>query len=460
MFLHIHLSYGNLHEADNLRVAMTKGGQKMTVSRKAPLPAASSQARDALIEQYKRVRRFTEQLCEPLVAEDYVIQSMPDVSPTKWHIAHVTWFWETFLLKQALPDYTSFHPHYGYLFNSYYNTIGQRHCRPKRGLLSRPTVKETYAYRQYIDEQVLTLLDRLDEIGLIKLTPIIQLGLNHEQQHQELMLTDIKHVFSCNPLYPIYVERPAAREVNSAPMEWVTFAEGLHWIGYEGDGFAFDNERPRHREFTQPYQLASRLVTNGEYLAFMEDGGYQNPLLWLAEGWATVQQEGWTAPLYWEQQDEHWQMMTLSGLREVNPAEPVCHLSYFEADAYARWAGARLPTEAEWELAAQDIPLAGNFVERGLFHPAPLQTATTGGQLAQMYGDVWEWTQSSYASYPGFKPAPGAVGEYNGKFMCDQYVLRGGSCVTALSHIRPTYRNFFPAHARWQFMGMRLAREV
>lgn len=432
----------------------------MTVSRKAPLPAPGFQGRDALIEQYKRVRRFTEQLCEPLVTEDYVIQSMPDVSPTKWHIAHVTWFWETFLLRQMLPGYRSFHPCYGYLFNSYYNTIGQRHCRPKRGLLSRPTVRETYAYRRYVDEQVLEVLSRLDENRLVELMPIVLLGLNHEQQHQELLLTDIKHVFSCNPLYPIYVKRSAVQEITIAPMEWITFAEGLHWIGYEGDGFAFDNERPRHREFTQPYQLASRLVTNGEYLAFMEDGGYRNPLLWLSEGWATVQQDGWTAPLYWEERDGRWQMMTLSGLREVNPAEPVCHISYFEADAYARWAGARLPTEAEWELATQDIPLMGNFAERGLFHPAPVQTATTGGQLAQMYGDVWEWTQSSYAPYPGFHPAPGAVGEYNGKFMCNQYVLRGGSCATALSHIRPTYRNFFPAHARWQFMGMRLAREV
>ncbi len=421
---------------------------------------AESQSNRYFVEQYQHVRRFTEQLCEPLVTEDYVIQSMPDVSPTKWHLAHVTWFWETFLLLPALPDYQRLHPQYAYLFNSYYNTLGQRHCRPKRGLISRPTVKETYQYRRYVDEHVLALLEKLGERRLAELAPIILLGLHHEQQHQELIVTDIKHVLSCNPLYPAYVERAPTGTSSVPPLEWVSFPEGVYWIGHEGEGFAFDNEGPRHRQFVQSFQLASRLVTNGEYLAFMEDGGYDNPLLWLSEGWATVQQEEWNAPLYWEKRDGHWWMMTLSGLREVDPAEPVCHVSYFEADAYARWADARLPTEAEWEVAAHDVPIEGNFVEDGLFHPAPLKSSTTGGKLAQMYGDVWEWTQSSYAPYPGFKPAPGAVGEYNGKFMCNQYVLRGGSCATSLSHIRPTYRNFFPANAQWQFMGIRLARGV
>jgi ergothioneine biosynthesis protein EgtB len=422
--------------------------------------STQSASKASFVEQYQRVRHFTEHLCEPLVTEDYVIQSMPDVSPTKWHIAHVTWFWETFLLLPALPGYQCLHPQYAYLFNSYYNTLGQRHCRPKRGLISRPTVKETYAYRRYVDEHVLDLVEQLDEGRLLELSPIMTLGLHHEQQHQELMLTDIKHVFSCNPLYPAYVERAPTGSASVPPVAWVSFPEGLHWIGHEGEGFAFDNEGPRHRQFVQAFQLASRLVTNGEYLAFMEDGGYENPLLWLSEGWATVQAEEWQAPLYWEHRDGRWWMMTLSGLREVDPAEPVCHVSYFEADAYARWADARLPTEAEWEVAAHDVPVEGNFVESARYHPAPLDAASTTGKLAQMYGDVWQWTQSSYAPYPNFTPGPGAVGEYNGKFMCNQYVLRGGSCATSRSHTRSTYRNFFPANAQWQFMGIRLAKGV
>jgi len=419
-----------------------------------------SQSNQYFVEQYQKVRHFSEQLCEPLVTEDYVIQSMPDVSPTKWHLAHVSWFFETFLLSPALPDYQSLHPQYAYLFNSYYNTLGERHCRPKRGLISRPTVKETYEYRRYVDEHVLDLLEKIDERQLAELAPIMTLGLNHEQQHQELMVTDIKHVLSCNPLSPTYRARTPTGASNITPLEWVSFPEGLYWIGHEGSGFAFDNEGPRHRQFVQSFQLASRLVTNGEYLEFMEDGGYDNPLLWLSEGWATVRAEEWQAPLYWEQRDGRWWMMTLSGLREVDKAEPVCHVSYFEADAYARWADARLPTEAEWEVAAQEAPVEGNFVESGLYHPAPLNASTTDGKLAQMYGDVWEWTQSSYAPYPNFRPGPGAIGEYNGKFMCNQYVLRGGSCATSLSHIRSTYRNFFPANAQWQFMGIRLAKEV
>jgi ergothioneine biosynthesis protein EgtB len=432
----------------------------MAQSIRAGLPSPQTASRDYFVEQYSRVRRLSEQLCEPLVTEDYVIQSMPDVSPTKWHLAHVSWFFETFLLFPAIPDYQSLHPQYAYLFNSYYNTLGARHCRPKRGLISRPTVQETYAYRQYVDEHVLNLLEKLDERQLAEFAPIITLGLHHEQQHQELMLTDLKHVLSCNPLFPTYVARSPIQSTSVPPVEWVSFPEGVYWIGHEGEGFAFDNEGPRHQQFVQAFQLASRLVTNGEYLAFLEDDGYKKPLLWLSEGWATVQQEEWQAPLYWEKRDGRWWMMTLSGMREVELAEPVCHVSYYEADAYARWAGTRLPTEAEWEVAAHDVPVEGNFVEHGLYHPAPLNASTTKGKLAQMYGDVWQWTQSSYAPYPNFKPGPGAVGEYNGKFMCNQYVLRGGSCATSRSHIRSTYRNFFPAHAQWQFMGIRLARGV
>ncbi len=436
--------------------------RETTVAKSIQASPLSTQAasREYFVEQYKKVRRFSEYLCEPLVTEDYVIQSMPDVSPTKWHLAHVSWFFETFLLFPAVPDYQSLHPQYAYLFNSYYNTLGERHCRPNRGLISRPTVEDTYTYRRYVDEHVLDLLEKLDERRLAEFAPIITLGLHHEQQHQELMVTDIKHVLSCNPLYPTYRAREFATVASVPPMEWVSFPEGIYWIGHEGDGFAFDNEGPRHRQFVQSFQLASRLVTNGEYLEFMEDGGYDDPLLWLSEGWATVRAEEWKAPLYWEKRDGRWWVMTLSGLREVDKAEPVCHVSYFEADAYARWADARLPTEAEWEVAAHDVPVEGNFVENGLYHPAPLNASTTGGKLAQMYGDVWEWTQSSYAPYPNFKPGPGAIGEYNGKFMCNQYVLRGGSCATSLSHIRSTYRNFFPANAQWQFMGIRLAKEV
>jgi ergothioneine biosynthesis protein EgtB len=416
--------------------------------------------RQDFIERYQDVRRFTEQLCEPLVTEDYVIQSMPDVSPTKWHLAHVTWFWETFLLSPELPGYASFHPQYAYLFNSYYNSFGERYYRPMRGLISRPTVEEIYLYRRYVDQRMLDLLNQVDEQQLTEFAPIIMIGLNHEQQHQELMLTDIKHVLSCNPLHPAYLEREYMPSMGVPPMEWVSYPEGVDWIGHEGEDFCFDNEEPRHRQFIHAFQLASRLVTNGEYLKFIEDGGYTNPLLWLSDGWNTVQQERWEAPLYWEKRDDRWWAMTLHGFCEVDPAEPVCHVSYYEADAYARWANARLATEAEWEVAARDVPGEGNFVEEGLYHPRALNNASSGGKLAQMYGEVWEWTQSAYLPYPGYKPAAGAVGEYNGKFMCNQFVLRGGSCATSRSHIRSTYRNFFPPNARWQFMGIRLAREV
>ncbi len=416
--------------------------------------------RRSLLADYQQVRRFSAQLCEPLETEDYVIQSMPDVSPTKWHLAHTTWFFETFLLSSARADYASPHPQYAYLFNSYYNSLGQRHCRPKRGLISRPTVQETYAYRAYVDQQVLALLEQSDEQQLTAVAPIVTLGIHHEQQHQELLLTDLKHVLSCNPLNPVYRPQVAQQNIQVPTLAWMTYPEGIAWIGHEGPGFCYDNEEPRHRQFLESYRLASRLTTNGEYLAFIEDGGYSNPLLWLSAGWSTAQQEEWQAPLYWEQHDGRWWNMTLSGLREVDLAEPVCHVSYFEADAYARWAGARLATEAEWEVAASAVPIAGNFVDNGSYQPVALQGPTTGSQPTQMYGDVWEWTQSAYSPYPGYQPAPGALGEYNGKFMCNQFVLRGGSCATSLSHIRSTYRNFFPPDARWQFMGIRLAREV
>jgi ergothioneine biosynthesis protein EgtB len=433
----------------------------VTTTQERPTVRPSATSRGSLAEQYWRVRAFSEALARPLVTEDYVIQSMPDVSPTKWHLAHVSWFFETFILGPNVPDYASLNPRYTYLFNSYYEVVGPRHCRPRRGLVSRPTVEETYRYRAHVDEHMLRLLEHADDGQLRRLAPLITLGLHHEQQHQELLLTDIKHVFWSNPLRPAYVERAANAPGMIPPRGWRAYPEGVRWIGHAGDDFAFDNESPRHRQFLQPFELASRPVTNAEYLAFIEDGGYRRPAPWLSAGWATVQEQGWAAPLYWEQREGAWCSMTLDGgMREVDPAEPVCHVSYFEADAYARWAGARLPTEAEWEVAAADAPVTGNFVERGAFHPRPPGLGPAEGEPAQLFGDVWEWTQSAYAPYPGFRPAPGAIGEYNGKFMCNQYVLRGGSCATAQSHIRPTYRNFFPPDARWQFTGIRLAREA
>lgn len=404
----------------------------------------------SLAAQYRAVRAMTEELCEPLVTEDYIIQSMPDVSPTKWHIGHTSWFFETFVLAPTLPEYRPFHPQFSFLFNSYYNAVGERWARPQRGLLSRPTVQEVFDYRTYVDEHMLTLLERLDGVSIDP--AVIVLGLHHEQQHQELMLTDIKHVFSINPLRPVYRDFQASGRASEG-LRWMRYPEGVYQIGFDASGFAFDNESPRHRVFVESFQLGSRLVTNGEFLDFIADGGYLNPLLWLSDGWATVQSRGWGAPLYWERQDDGWQQMTLAGMRAVDPAEPVCHVSFYEADAFARWSGARLPSEAEWEIAAAQVPMEGHFVEDGYYHPVP-----AGGAM-QLFGDVWEWTGSPYTSYPGYYPTEGALGEYNAKFMCNQMVLRGGSCATSRTHIRPTYRNFFPPDARWQFSGLRLARE-
>ncbi|MBV9600944.1 MAG: ergothioneine biosynthesis protein EgtB [Chloroflexi bacterium] len=422
-------------------------------------PHATDTVRQALRARFQAVRQFSEGLCAPLAVEDYVVQSMPDCSPTKWHLAHVSWFFETFLLKPNIAAYQSPDPDYVYLFNSYYNAVGDKYPRPRRGMISRPTVEDVYRYRAHVDEHVLDLLECCDPAALDRISQIVTLGLNHEQQHQELILTDLKHMLSHNPLHPAYLERGPDAASPHGPLTWRSFPEGVYWIGHAGDSFAFDNEEPRHREFIHPFHIASRPATNAEYLEFMHDGGYQHSDLWLSMGWATVQQDGWRAPLYWEERDGEWWQFTLSGLRPVNPDEPVAHLSYFEADAFARWAGGRLPTEAEWEVAAEDVPIDGNFADNGRFHP---QGATTSGDLSleQMYGEVWEWTQSSYSPYPGFRTAAGALGEYNGKFMCNQYVLRGGSCATPRSHIRPTYRNFFPPDARWQFSGLRLAKDA
>lgn len=407
-----------------------------------------------LLTRYREIRAATENLAEPLEVEDCVIQSMPDVSPTRWHLAHTTWFFETFVLSQAFPDYEAVHPRYKYLFNSYYNAVGEQFPRPRRGLLSRPTVAEVTDYRRRVDDRMEAFLQKGGE-AVRALAYIIELGINHEQQHQELILTDIKHVLSCNPLYPVYRPSGGERKGEVIPLQWKRYPEGIYWFGHQGKEFCFDNELPRHRVLVGSFELATRLITCGEYMEFIEDNGYRRPEFWLSAGWQQVLAARWQAPLYWIKKDQEWWQFTLSGLRPVEPAEPVCHVSYFEADAYARWAGARLPTEFEWELAATGVPIEGNFVEKGLLHPA---AATRSDTLAQMFGDVWEWTSSSYAGYPGFAPAQDALGEYNGKFMCNQYVLRGGSCATPSSHIRPTYRNFFQPEAQWQFSGIRLCR--
>ncbi len=416
-------------------------------------PATEARSVD-LSAPYRAVRRLSEALCQPLEIEDYGLQAMADVSPPKWHLAHTTWFFETFLLRPYQPGYGEFHPGYGYLFNSYYEAVGDRHPRPQRGLLSRPTVQEVYQYRAHVDEAMDQLLRQTDHPAVVELTT---LGLHHEQQHQELLLTDLKYNLAINPLRPAYRPDVAVRECACPPpLEFVGFTAGLYTIGHQGTNFAFDNESPAHPVYLQDFALANRLVTNGEYLDFMADGGYCTAAHWLAEGWATVQSEGWQAPLYWEQRDGQWWVFTLGGLKPINPMEPVSHLSYFEADAFATWRGCRLPTEAEWEVAAAGVPLQGNLLTADHLHPQPTSESQ---KIQQLYGDTWEWTQSAYLPYPGFRPAPGAVGEYNGKFMCNQMVLRGGSCVTPPGHIRPSYRNFFPPSARWQFSGLRLAKE-
>lgn len=404
----------------------------------------------SLAQRYQAVREQTVALCAPLEVEDFVVSSMPDVSPTKWHLAHTSWFFETFLLAEHLPDYSSPNPRYAFLFNSYYVQAGERHCRAQRGLATRPSVGEVLAYRNHVDEAVSRLCERIADDPEHPAWPVIELGIHHEQQHQELLLTDIKHVFWMNPLRPAYrTALPAS--VEAPRLTWREFAAGIQRLGHQGSGFAFDNESPAHRVFTEAFRIGSRLVTNGEFLSFIEDGGYRRPELWLSNGWATVRELGWSAPLYWERFDGAWREFTLAGDAPVDPSLPVCHVSYYEADAYARWAAHRLPTEAEWETAAAGLPLEGTFVESGRFHPA----ADNGS--GQWYGDAWQWTHSAYVAYPGFKPSAGAIGEYNGKWMSDQWVLRGASVATPRSHARLTYRNFFPSDARWQFTGIRLA---
>jgi formylglycine-generating enzyme required for sulfatase activity len=436
---------------------------------------------EELISWYRSVRGETERICARLKTDDYQLQSITETSPPKWHIAHVTWFFEAFVLPHFNPAYQPYHPRFSYLFNSYYETVGSMQPRPKRGMLSRPTVEEVYRYRAYVDEQMVALMAKpaakLGEAQWQELVFRVTLGLNHEQQHQELLLMDIKHNLSVNPLRPAYREELQSSQGQTASLTWVERSGGVREIGYAGDSFAFDNETPRHEVLLQDHKLASRLVTNGEYLAFMADKGYQRPELWLADGWYLIQREGWRHPLYWETKswetknwetkswelrgrelkdgdraEDHWMQFTLGGLRELNHHEPVCHLSFYEADAYARWAGKRLPTEPELETMLMEQPQQGNFLDHDRLHPMPGK--------GQWYGDVWEWTASPYSPYPGFKPLAGSMGEYNGKFMCNQMVLRGGCCVTPPGHVRASYRNFFYPHDRWPFTGLRLAEDA
>ncbi|HTT40983.1 MAG TPA: ergothioneine biosynthesis protein EgtB [Burkholderiales bacterium] len=420
---------------------------------KAPATSSVSAAAAELLSMFGAVRALTAELCRTLKAEDYVVQSSPECSPAKWHLAHTTWFFENFLLLPQLEDYRPFHPQYGYLFNSYYETVGTFFPRPLRGLLSRPTVEDVYAYRAHVDRHMAELVDRLDPHRDAATASRVTLGLHHEQQHQELLLTDVKNLFALNPLRPAYRAAGRAAHDSPAPLNWLERPAGMYAVGASGDGFAFDNETPRHRVFLERYAIASRPVTNAEFLEFMQAGGYRDASLWLSDGWRKVNEAGWQAPLYWERVDGEWWHMTLNGFQRVDANAPVCHVSYYEADAFARWAGHRLPSEHEWEVAACALPVEGNLLDSGRLQPSGATSASH-----QFFGDVWEWTSSSYSPYPGFRPLAGSLGEYNGKFMVSQQVLRGGSCATPGSHIRASYRNFFYPPDRWQFTGLRLAR--
>ena len=422
------------------------------------LPASAAK----LVEAYGAVRQASEQFAAPLAIEDYMVQAGPDASPTKWHLAHVSWFFETFLLRPHLNEYRPLDERFRDLFNSYYNAIGPQHSRPDRGVISRPTVAEVYEYRKHVDNGMLVLLEHADEHHLQEISPLVELGLHHEQQHQELMVADLKYNLSVNPLKPVYHDVAIPQGVSTPALDWVEHPGGVTQSGWDGDAFAFDHELPRHEVLLYPHRMASRLVTNGEFMAFMADGGYERPELWLSQGWATVNQERWRSPLYWEQIDGEWWHYTLSGMQRVDEHAPVVHVSYFEASAYASWAGRRLPREDEWEHHASPLPIEGHFADDRLYNPVALDTVTgtpTDG-LQQMYGDVWEWTNSAFLPYPGFRPLEGAAGEYNGKFMMGQMVLRGGSVATPRDHMRVSYRNFFYPPDRWQFMGFRLAEDL
>jgi ergothioneine biosynthesis protein EgtB len=430
-------------------------------------PPTSPLARTDLADRFAAIRRDSEALAANLTPEDQAIQSMPDVSPTKWHLAHTTWFFETFILKPFDPAYGAFDPAFAYLFNSYYEAAGPRHPRPQRGLLSRPSVATVSAYRDHVTSALQRLIDRASEEVWREAATLIELGCHHEQQHQELILMDIKHVFSTNPLLPAYQQPQPPQQphalTNAKPERgWAEYEGGVVEIGHAGCGFAFDNEGPRHKVWLDPFRLATHPVTCADFLDFIADGGYRRAEFWLSEGWTTLNEQSWQAPLYWRSAESEWRIFTLSGEKRLDPDEPVSHVSFYEADAFARWAGKRLPTEAEWEVAAADnIPLYGNLADHGLYHPRAEPARLDGASgLRQMIGDVWEWTASPYVAYPRFRPVAGAIGEYNGKFMSNQMVLRGGAAVTPRDHMRVTYRNFFPPAARWAFSGLRLAEDL
>ena len=418
---------------------------------------------NALKERFKAVRSQTEALAAVFSAEDLCVQTMPDVSPGKWHLAHVSWFWETFLLKPALSDYTPFDPRFNYLFNSYYEAVGERHARPERGFLTRPGLDAVLAYRAHVDQAVCDWFDQADAATVEDFRTVIETGFAHEEQHQELFLTDIKHVLSRSSFpeagYPREDEAPPQMAPEQPDPVWIAYEGGLYEFGHAGDGFAFDNEGPRHKSWLEPFALASRPVTNAQYLAFIEAGGYEQAQHWLSEGWERMQAEGRRHPFYWRHGESGWTQFTLHGERPLHPDAPVCHLDYYEASAFASWAGYRLPEEREWEYAARELdPGHGRWADpKGLLEPAVMKK---GSSLQAMYGEVWEWTRSAYCAYPGYEPAEGAIGEYNGKFMCGQFVLRGGSCLTPPNHARPTYRNFFPPDAQWQMTGLRLAKDI
>ncbi|MDB5801127.1 MAG: sulfatase maturase [Rhodocyclales bacterium] len=427
--------------------------------------------RELLTRRYDVVRALSEALAAPLSPEDQCVQSMPDASPAKWHLAHTSWFFETVVLRTHVPGYRVFDEQFHYLFNSYYEALGPRQLRAERGLLTRPPLQQVMQYREHVDAAMRNFAKVADEATWSVAAPLIVLGLNHEQQHQELLLTDIKHLLSRNALLPAYSAGAQRKAHDALSLSWVDCPGGRIEVGHEGTSFAFDNETPRHEVLLRPYQLASCCVTNGDFLAFINDGGYRRPEFWLADGWAMVKAQDWRAPLYWQEKEKEkekdgvgqtaWQIFTLHGLRHLDAAEPVCHLSFYEATAYANWADARLPTEFEWEAASSLVGFDGRFLDPANIHPGAAQAdESVPSRLLQMYGDVWEWTRSSYDPYPGFKPFSGAVGEYNGKFMVGQIVLRGGSCATPEGHMRPSYRNFFPPGARWQFSGLRLARDI
>ncbi|MEO8558282.1 MAG: ergothioneine biosynthesis protein EgtB [Rhodospirillales bacterium] len=426
-------------------------------------PRLAQSDREDLAQRYALTRRLSLSLTDGLEAEDMVIQSMPEASPTKWHLAHTSWFFETFILTPHAAEYRPFDESFGYLFNSYYEAIGARHPRPERGMLSRPTLRQVLAYRGHIDQAMIALLGQCNDATFAALEPLIDLGLHHEQQHQELLVTDIKTVLARQHHMPVLKQLGPSVLHQAAKLRWIDFPGGLIEIGHDSDGFAFDNESPRHQTYLMPFRLADRAVSNGEYLAFIENGGYRQARFWLSDGWAAVNAQSWQAPLYWRQHDDgRWTIRTLNGERPLDPAEPVCHVSYYEADAFAAWAFKRLPREAEWEVAARELPVAGNLLDSDRLHPRAAEPGApnSGNGLRQMFGDVWEWTQSAYLPYPGFHPPEGAIGEYNGKFMSGQMVLRGGSCATPVGHVRSSYRNFFPPAARWQFSGIRLAEDL